>query len=547
MNIKILTSTLCIPLILLSGCSGGNNSTASASTPEASVNYPTGTNLGGYSSMAPTSCDTSPVSTSCLQAFYEGMFCQLNPATFPNLNLNSPQCQANIAYIAGQADTDYFDLNKKPISNNSLGITGVKFSAINYSTTVPLPNGMQTFQVSGGLAMPEGINKSKLKGVVAFFHGTQLDNRNVGSSLGADTLLALSVFASQGYIVVLPDYIGQGIDYANVHPYVIYPKATAKTAIDMLMAVKQKIQTQYGFGANDNLKLFSVGYSEGGAYSLWLNSYINDNPALLDPFYVMTHSVGAEGAYSTSEVTKNFLFSEVTTSPNTFNIQNLWLTNGVKAALFADALVSFATYSLNSDFSIFNPAFYSLNCAPWLNQSKCEFDGKKLNLYEALRLQSSSVVTSVSGSPAPQILSSAFGKSTEGYKFMDFEWMIPSSSNNSAYPLLSSTDAGNPSTVIGGKLDAALKAADVNLSNLSNKSVSIITLDQDSVVSPNNYDILLGKYPTKINAAIKIPAVNLQVVSPLPNKTSTPKYMPTDHIEGNTYQFLYALKIFNQF
>jgi hypothetical protein len=90
---------------------------------------------------------------SCLQSTYETLFCQLDPTKYPNLDLNSPQCQANIAYIAGQADTDYFDLNKKPILNNKLGITGVKFSALNYSTTVPLPNGMQTFQVSGGLAM----------------------------------------------------------------------------------------------------------------------------------------------------------------------------------------------------------------------------------------------------------------------------------------------------------------------------------------------------------------------------------------------------------
>lgn len=543
-RISLLLSVL-YACFILGGCSGGNSTTSAVSTSEATANYPTGTKLGGYSSTNSTGCDSSPLSTSCLQTAYEGMFCQLDPSKYPNLNLNSPECQANIAYIASQAATNYFDLNKKPISNNQLGIASIKFSAINYSTTVPLPNGMQTFQVSGGLAMPEGIDKSKIKGVVAFFHGTQLDNRDVGSYLGADTLLAISVFASQGYIVVLPDYVGQGVDYADVHPYVIYPKASAKTAIDMLAAVKLQIQNQYGYSDQDRLKLFSVGYSEGGAYSLWFNSYINDNPSSLNSFYILTHSVGAEGAYSTSEVTKSFLFSDVSNSPNTFNIQNLWLTNGVKPALFADALISFATYSLNSDYSLFNPDFYALTCGNSLlhSQKKCEINGKKYNLSEALRFPTSTS----DGSPAPQILNSAFGKSMGSYKFMETEVMLPSSDKNSAYALLSSMDAGNPDTIIGGKLDTALKAADVNLSSLPNKSVSIITLDQDSVVSPNNYDILLGKYPTKINAAIKIPAVNLQVVSPLPNKTSTPKYMAADHIEANTYQFLYALKIFNQF
>ena len=498
--------------------------------------YPPGPNLGGYYPSTGT-CGSSPT-VECLESVYETAFCQLDQGG----SLNSAQCQANIAYIASQPETGNFDLNKKPILNNSVGVTGVNFSSINYATTVPLPNGNQTFAVSGGLAMPTGIDKSKIKGVITYFHGTQLDNQDVGSNIqSANTLLAISIFASQGYIVVMPDYIGQGVNYGDVHPYVVYPKATAQTAIDMLSAVKQAIQNQYGFAATDKLKLFSVGYSEGGAYSLWFNTYINDNPKVLDSLYSLTHSVGAEGAYSTSEVTKSFLFADVSKTPNLFNIQNQWLTNGVKPALFADAMLSFATYSLNADFSLFNPAFYAMTCGNSLlsNQTKCEFSGAKYNLAQSFRFRSNS--------PASQVLNSAFGKSMGDYTFLENELMVFISSHNSAYSLLSSRDLANGSTAIGAKLDATLVAADVNLNNLPDRSVSIITLDQDSVVSPNNYDFLLGKYASKIKTAIKIPAVMLQVVSPLSTNKSALKYMPTDHIEGNAYAFLYALNIFNQF
>lgn len=42
------------------------------------------------------------------------------------------------------------------------------------------------------------------------------------------------VYAANGYIVVAPDYIGQGDDYKNYHPYVLYPKQTINTAVDLL-------------------------------------------------------------------------------------------------------------------------------------------------------------------------------------------------------------------------------------------------------------------------------------------------------------------------
>jgi len=82
----------------------------------------------------------------------------------------------------------------------------------------------------------------------------------------------------------------------------------------------------------NNLNLFTVGYSEGGAYSLWFNTYTqNTNPAPITPlntFYTLKHSVGLEGAYNTSAVTADFLFDDVDLSNgNDYNIQTQSLTN----------------------------------------------------------------------------------------------------------------------------------------------------------------------------------------------------------------------------
>ena len=275
---KIILNVFVAPFVavLLASCGGEGSSQNTISSND--VSYPSGPNLGGYAATTKSECGLI-TSTACLQNYYESLFCQLDQGGV----WTSSECQGNVAYIASLEETDHFDLNKKPIQNNGLGITGFDFVPVNYSTTVALPTGPQTFQVSGGLAMPVGIDKSKVKGVVTYFHGTQLDNQDVGSMLGSNTLLAISTFVTQGYIVAIPDYIGQGVDFQNVHPYVIYPKATAKTAIDMLGGVKKTLTNRYGYSETDQIKLFSVGYSEGGAYSLWFNSYINETPQALDP------------------------------------------------------------------------------------------------------------------------------------------------------------------------------------------------------------------------------------------------------------------------
>lgn len=472
-----------------------------------------------------------------LETDYETAFGSLSDSL--GVTLQTPQVQSNIQFIASQAGTGNFNLNNKPILNNPLGITQVAFQSLEYDTTVPLPTGNQTFHVSGGLLMPQGITKAQIKGVLVYFHGTTFSKAQVPSNYAnsGESQLMAEVFASQGYIVVMPDYVGQGVDWQDVHPYVLYPKVTAKTAVDMLAAVKQTLITQYGIlPADPALKLFSVGYSEGGAYSLWFNQFIASNPAVLDARYQLTHSVGIEGAYDLSNVTFGYLFDDVRIlGANKYQGQTQALVNLVKPVLSADVFLSYANYSLAAAFnSVFNSNFFAMNAAA-VPQAVCNFAGVQLNIQQAFAQQSVPCST--------QILFAGLGQTNNGATYPGPAAMLLSSANS--VNSLVSTNLTDPTFLAA--LNVTLQAADVDLSAVANQGVTILSLDQDSVVTPNNFDSLLTKYPGKIRNSYKVDHTKLQVLSPFSPATGTVAFVPTDHLHALIFEFLYALNTFNSF
>jgi hypothetical protein len=72
------------------------------------------------------------------------------------------------------------------------------------------------------------------------------------------------VFASAGYSVFMPDYIGYGKTVGKDHPYAMY-REMFESNIDGLLAVKQFLKTN-GFFYNNNL--FITGWSQGGGACL---------------------------------------------------------------------------------------------------------------------------------------------------------------------------------------------------------------------------------------------------------------------------------------
>lgn len=551
-----------LPLLALAtlaaGCAGGTDDTFSSSTPvepvpltleqritQAELDDPArALDLVPSDHLDPLPLSLAPkgvpvtVSVADLQSGYEILFGSLNQKL--GVTLQTRQVVQDINFIKSQSGTGNFDLLAKPILNNPLGVTGIQFQPVEYSTTVPLPSGNQTFQVSGGLIMPQGITRDQVKGVVVFFHGTTTNNAEVGSEFvnNAETQLTAMVFGSQGYIVMIPDYVGQGVSYQDVHPYVLYPKVSAQTAVDMLTAMQPTLVQQYGFQAGDPpLKLFSTGYSEGGAYALWFHSYVSQNPGLLSAFYALTHSVGIEGAYSTSSVTQGFILDQVDASnANTYQVQSQTLVNLAKPILSADAFLSYAAYTLNSDFgSVFNPDYFSMTATPPNPQDLCNVNGQQLTIAQAFRLPSTDL--------EKPLVFAALDKSSNSETYTSLLG-APVSTKNSSKALLSTTFFTAP---FQAQLQQVLQEADVDLSSVPDQGVSIFSLRDDSVVSPNNFDTLQAAYPTKLRSAIKLDQSNLLVLSPFSTVVGVPFWIPPDHQNVPAFAFLYALNLFNQF
>lgn len=126
--------------------------------------------------------------------------------------------------------------------------------------------------VSGLVGIPD--NYSGVPSIMQYHHGTKFNNQNVPSNLekSDEAYACLAVFCGQGYIISLPDYIGQGISTV-AHPY-LHKTSMIVSCIDMLHAVNELCQT---LKINHSGKLFITGISQGGHATLALQKYIENN------------------------------------------------------------------------------------------------------------------------------------------------------------------------------------------------------------------------------------------------------------------------------
>jgi dipeptidyl aminopeptidase/acylaminoacyl peptidase len=113
-------------------------------------------------------------------------------------------------------------------------------------------------KVSGLVAIP---NKNSPSPLLSFQHGTTFVNTDAPSfNLKVSTRHPEILFASLGYIVFSPDYIGYGVSEGETHPYLL-KQPSADIVIDMLNAGKQWLKEEH---IAINQQLFMTGYSQGG-------------------------------------------------------------------------------------------------------------------------------------------------------------------------------------------------------------------------------------------------------------------------------------------
>jgi pimeloyl-ACP methyl ester carboxylesterase len=117
---------------------------------------------------------------------------------------------------------------------------------------------------SGALMVPTGSAAScqGTRPLVMYAHGTNASKTfNMADLTGnSEALLIASVFASQGYIVVAPNYAGYDTSTLSYHPY-LNGDQQSKDMIDSLAAARSAYATA---STSDSGKLFITGYSQGG-------------------------------------------------------------------------------------------------------------------------------------------------------------------------------------------------------------------------------------------------------------------------------------------
>ena len=160
--------------------------------------------------------------------------------------------------------------------------------------------------LSGLVVLPRG---GAPNGLVIFNHGTIVNSalapsRFTGKPNASEAELATLAFASGGYAVAMPDYLGLG-DHKGAHPYPL-GAANSLSAVDIIepaRAVAKRQNRQIGS------RLFITGYSEGGGVAMWT---VRDLEGKSGAGYAVTAAALASGSYDLSDTTRKWLLASPT-------------------------------------------------------------------------------------------------------------------------------------------------------------------------------------------------------------------------------------------
>ncbi|RYG38454.1 hypothetical protein EON81_03635 [bacterium] len=183
----------------------------------------------------------------------------------------------------------------------TMGQARLQGIAAEFPGNIPVRNGARLFRItywtvlkgvptraSGLLATP--LAASPPKGVVLYLHGTNATRALAPSQPDrVDGNEETAVFAGNGYVVVLPDYIGLGVSKAP-HPYLIV-RPQVDASVDLLRAVRRAVPK---LGVRWSPSLFMMGFSQGGQVVAGVHRALERHPL---PGYRLKGSVGIAGPY----------------------------------------------------------------------------------------------------------------------------------------------------------------------------------------------------------------------------------------------------------
>lgn len=306
---QYLLSTITIfSAVALTACNGGGNS-----SPTTSANYG---QLISESQQLFAGLPNIPISVLNPITLQAGDYVESEDYTYATANVMNTQ--------------ESYNYDVQSISNFALA-NAVSAYAIQYKTpgqNADTDPAQVVRNASGLIIVPRN---TQIRGVVVYFHPTTFGKNQVPSCIygsttmpdyckkptaddktGVGTFAMLSsIFASRGFVVVAPDYLGQGSDWNNVHPYVAYPEANVLSAFNMLPAMNQ-ILKQNNINESSVLPLLITGYSEGGGYALKASQMAQNDYAgfIAQNGLKLAMTSPQEGAYSLKDQ-MNFAFADL--------------------------------------------------------------------------------------------------------------------------------------------------------------------------------------------------------------------------------------------
>ncbi len=144
--------------------------------------------------------------------------------------------------------------------------SGVKVYSITYNTTL----GTKKLVASGLVGIPEGADTYP---ILSFQNGTNTVNANAPSlSATSYTSQLITGFASTGFVVLMPDYLGFGSSTEVFHPY-LNLDGTVGPILDMFRAVRE-MTAKSNLAFKLSADLYIMGYSQGGLSTLQLHKAI---------------------------------------------------------------------------------------------------------------------------------------------------------------------------------------------------------------------------------------------------------------------------------
>ncbi len=230
------------------------------------------------------------------------LFSLVISAVFVTLAHFSVRAQVLVSYslelsLAQNQIENFYNSNGLPgvilPQSHGVNVYRVIYNTVSYNGTTPTV-------ASGLLCIPQ--DKSCASPLIAYMHGTILKKTDAPSNLVGEYIIGVAM-AADGYVSVMPDYLGLGVS-PGIHPYVHYlSEATASR--DMIRAGREICQ-QLNIPLNE--QVFLTGYSQGGHAALGTHKFLQEN----HPFeFQVKASVPMSGPYSLSVIMKELILSDL--------------------------------------------------------------------------------------------------------------------------------------------------------------------------------------------------------------------------------------------